>query len=307
MNLKGRGRKMNQIIECVPNVSEGRDQEKISELIKEVVSTEGVKLLDYSSDKDHNRTVITFVGDKEGVKEAAFKLIKKASEIIDMRYHKGEHPRIGAVDVVPFVPVKNVTMEECVQIARELGERVGKELNIPVYLYEEAATTPERKNLENIRRGEYEGFFEKIKQPEWKPDFGPSEMNPKSGAIVIGARNFLIAFNVNLGTNDIEIANKIAKAVRFSSGGYRYVKAMGVELRERGIVQVSMNLTDFNKTPIYRVFETIKAEASRYGVNVVGSEIIGLVPSKALLDVADYYLRLENFSMDMVLENRIYE
>jgi len=307
MNLKGRGRKMNQIIECVPNVSEGRDQEKISELIKEVVSTEGVKLLDYSSDKDHNRTVITFVGDKEGVKEAAFKLIKKASEIIDMRYHKGEHPRIGAVDVVPFVPVKNVTMEECVQIARELGERVGKELNIPVYLYEEAATTPERKNLENIRRGEYEGFFEKIKQPEWKPDFGPSEMNPKSGATVIGARNFLIAFNVNLGTNDIEIANKIAKAVRFSSGGYRYVKAMGVELKERGIVQVSMNLTDFNKTPIYRVFETIKAEASRYGVNVVGSEIIGLVPSKALLDVADYYLRLENFSMDMVLENRIYE
>ncbi|WP_043884131.1 glutamate formimidoyltransferase [Caldanaerobacter subterraneus] len=298
---------MNQIIECVPNVSEGRDQEKISELIKEVVSTEGVKLLDYSSDKDHNRTVITFVGDKEGVKEAAFKLIKKASEIIDMRYHKGEHPRIGAVDVVPFVPVKNVTMEECVQIARELGERVGKELNIPVYLYEEAATTPERKNLENIRRGEYEGFFEKIKQPEWKPDFGPSEMNPKSGATVIGARNFLIAFNVNLGTNDIEIANKIAKAVRFSSGGYRYVKAMGVELKERGIVQVSMNLTDFNKTPIYRVFETIKAEASRYGVNVVGSEIIGLVPSKALLDVADYYLRLENFSMDMVLENKIYE
>ncbi|NNG68229.1 glutamate formimidoyltransferase [Caldanaerobacter subterraneus] len=298
---------MNQIIECVPNVSEGRDQEKISELIKEVVSTEGVKLLDYSSDKDHNRTVITFVGDKEGVKEAAFKLIRKASEIIDMRYHKGEHPRIGAVDVVPFVPVKNVTMEECVQIARELGERVGKELNIPVYLYEEAATTPERKNLENIRRGEYEGFFEKIKQPEWKPDFGPSEMNPKSGATVIGARNFLIAFNVNLGTNDIEIANKIAKAVRFSSGGYRYVKAMGVELKERGIVQVSMNLTDFNKTPIYRVFETIKAEASRYGVNVIGSEIIGLVPSKALLDVADYYLRLENFSMDMVLENRIYE
>ncbi|MGB9780342.1 glutamate formimidoyltransferase [Caldanaerobacter sp.] len=298
---------MNQIIECVPNVSEGRDQGKISELIKEVVSTEGVKLLDYSSDKDHNRTVITFVGDKEGVKEAAFKLIKKASEIIDMRYHKGEHPRIGAVDVVPFIPVKNVTMEECVQVARELGERVGNELNIPVYLYEEAATTPERKNLENIRRGEYEGFFEKIKQPEWKPDFGPSEMNPKSGATVIGARNFLIAFNVNLGTNDIEIANKIAKAIRFSSGGYRYVKAMGVELKERGIVQVSMNLTDFNKTPIYRVFETIKAEASRYGVNVVGSEIIGLVPSKALLDVADYYLRLENFSMDIILENRIYE
>ncbi|MBE3591762.1 MAG: glutamate formimidoyltransferase [Thermoanaerobacter sp.] len=298
---------MNQIIECVPNFSEGRDQEKIAQLVKEVVSTEGVKLLDYSSDKDHNRTVITFCGDAKGVKEAAFKLIKKASEIIDMRYHKGEHPRIGATDVVPFIPVKNATMEECIQIAREVGEKVGRELSIPVYLYEEAATTPERKNLENIRRGEYEGFFEKIKQPEWKPDFGPSEMNPKSGATVIGARNFLIAYNVNLATDNIDIANKIAKAIRFSNGGYRYVKAMGVELRERGIVQVSMNLTDFKKTPIYRVFETIKAEALRYGVNVIGSEIIGLVPAKALFDVADYYLRIENFSENMVLENRIYE
>ncbi|ADD01727.1 glutamate formiminotransferase [Thermoanaerobacter italicus Ab9] len=298
---------MNQIIECVPNFSEGKDQEKIAQLVKEVVSTEGVKLLDYSSDKDHNRTVITFCGDAKGVKEAAFKLIKRASEIIDMRYHKGEHPRIGATDVVPFIPVKNVTMEECVQIAREVGERVGKELNIPVYLYEEAATTPERKNLENIRRGEYENFFEKIKQPEWKPDFGPQEMNPKSGATAIGARNFLIAYNVNLATDNIEIANKIAKAIRFSSGGYRYVKAIGVNLKERGIVQVSMNLTDFNKTPIYRVFETIKAEAERYGVNVIGSEIIGLVPAKALFDVADYYLRIENFSENMVLENKIYE
>ncbi|MFV9566881.1 glutamate formimidoyltransferase [Thermoanaerobacter mathranii] len=298
---------MNQIIECVPNFSEGKDQGKIAQLVKEVVSTEGVKLLDYSSDKDHNRTVITFCGDAKGVKEAAFKLIKRASEIIDMRYHKGEHPRIGATDVVPFIPVKNVTMEECVQIAREVGERVGKELNIPVYLYEEAATTPERKNLENIRRGEYENFFEKIKQPEWKPDFGPQEMNPKSGATAIGARNFLIAYNVNLATDNIEIANKIAKAIRFSSGGYRYVKAIGVNLKERGIVQVSMNLTDFNKTPIYRVFETIKAEAERYGVNVIGSEIIGLVPAKALFDVADYYLRIENFSENMVLENKIYE
>jgi glutamate formiminotransferase len=292
---------MDQIIECVPNFSEGRDQEKIAQLVKEVVSTEGVKLLDYSSDKDHNRTVITFCGDAKGVKEAAFKLIKKASEIIDMRYHKGEHPRIGATDVVPFIPVKNATMEECIQIAREVGERVGRELNIPVYLYEEAATTPERKNLENIRRGEYEGFFEKIKQPEWKPDFGPQEMNPKSGATVIGARNFLIAYNVNLATDNIDIANKIAKAIRFSSGGYRYVKAMGVELKERGIVQVSMNLTDFNKTPIYRVFEAIKAEASRYGLNVIGSEIIGLVPAKALFDVADYYLRIENFSENMAI------
>lgn len=298
---------MAKIIECVPNFSEGRDLEKVAQLVGEVVSTNGVKLLDYSSDKDHNRTVITFCGDEKGVKEAAFKLIKKASEIIDMRKHKGEHPRIGATDVVPFVPVKDATIEECVEIAKELGERVGSELNIPVYLYEEAASVPERKNLENIRRGEYENFFEKIKQPEWKPDFGPQVMNEKSGATVIGARNFLIAYNINLATDNIDIANRIAKAVRFSSGGYRYVKAMGVALKERGIVQVSMNLTNFNKTPIYRVFETVKCEAKRYGVNVVGSEIIGLVPAKALYDVADYYLRIENFSENMVLENRIYE
>lgn len=298
---------MAKIIECVPNFSEGRDQKKIAELVGEVVSTEGVKLLDYSSDKDHNRTVITFVGDAEGVKEAAFKLIKKASEIIDMRYHKGEHPRMGATDVVPFIPVKETTIEECIEIANELAKKAGEELNIPIYLYEEAATNPDRKNLENIRRGEYEGFFNKIKNPEWKPDFGPQEMNPKSGVTAIGARNFLVAYNVNLDTDNIEIANKISKAIRFSNGGYRFVKAMGVELKERGIVQVSMNLTNFNKTPIYRVFETIKAEASRYGVNVLGSEIIGLIPAKALYDVADYYLRIENFSESMVLENKIYE
>lgn len=298
---------MEKIIECVPNFSEGRDLEKVAQLVGEVVSTKGVKLLDYSSDRDHNRTVITFCGDAEGVKEAAFKLIQKASLIIDMRQHKGEHPRIGAADVVPFIPVKNATIEECVEIAKEVGERVGRELNIPVYLYEEAASVPERKNLENIRRGEYENFFEKIKQPEWKPDFGPQVMNEKSGATVIGARNFLIAYNINLATDNIDIANRIAKAVRFSSGGYRYVKAMGVALNERGIVQVSMNLTNFNKTPIYRVFETVKSEAERYGVNIVGSEIIGLVPAKALYDVANYYLRIENFSLNMVLENRIYE
>ncbi|MGB9678751.1 MAG: glutamate formimidoyltransferase [Thermoanaerobacteraceae bacterium] len=298
---------MAKIIECVPNFSEGRDQKKIAELVGEVVSTEGVKLLDYSSDKDHNRTVITFVGDAEGVKEAAFKLIKKASEIIDMRYHKGEHPRMGATDVVPFIPVKETTIDECIEIANELAKKAGEELNIPIYLYEEAATNSDRKNLENIRRGEYEGFFNKIKNPEWKPDFGPQEMNPKSGVTAIGARNFLVAYNVNLDTDNIEIANKISKAIRFSNGGYRFVKAMGVELKERGIVQVSMNLTNFNKTPIYRVFETIKAEASRYGVNVLGSEIIGLIPARALYDVADYYLRIENFSESMVLENKIYE
>lgn len=298
---------MKKIIECVPNISEGRDSKKIAELVAEVVAVKEVKLLDYSSDKDHNRSVITFCGDIEGLKEAAFNLAKKASEIIDMRLHRGEHPRIGALDVMPFIPVKNVTMDECVELAKEVGKRIGEELKIPVYLYEEAQTKPERKRLEDIRRGGYEHFFEKIKKPEWIPDFGPQEMNEKSGATVVGARHYLIAYNVNLSTDNIEIANKIAKAVRFSNGGYRYVKAMGVNLKERNIVQVSMNLTNFTKTPVYRVFETIKSEAARYGVNVISSELIGLIPAKALYDTAEYYLRMENFSYDKVIENRIYE
>lgn len=298
---------MKKIIECVPNISEGRDSKKIAELVAEVVAVKEVKLLDYSSDKDHNRSVITFCGDIEGLKEAAFNLAKKASEIIDMRLHRGEHPRIGALDVMPFIPVKNVTMDECVELAKEVGKRIGEELKIPVYLYEEAQTKPERKRLEDIRRGEYEHFFEKIKKPEWIPDFGPQEMNEKSGATVVGARHYLIAYNVNLSTDNIEIANKIAKAVRFSNGGYRYVKAMGVNLKERNIVQVSMNLTNFTKTPVYRVFETIKSEAAMYGVNVISSELIGLIPAKALYDTAEYYLRMENFSYDKVIENRIYE
>lgn len=298
---------MKKIIECVPNISEGRDSKKIAELVAEVVAVKEVKLLDYSSDKDHNRSVITFCGDIEGLKEAAFNLAKKASEIIDMRLHRGEHPRIGALDVMPFIPVKNVTMDECVELAKEVGKRIGEELKIPVYLYEEAQTKPERKRLEDIRRGGYEHFFEKIKKPEWIPDFGPQEMNEKSGATVVGARHYLIAYNVNLSTDNIEIANKIAKAVRFSNGGYRYVKAMGVNLKERNIVQVSMNLTNFTKTPVYRVFETIKSEAAMYGVNVISSELIGLIPAKALYDTAEYYLRMENFSYDKVIENRIYE
>lgn len=298
---------MEKIIECVPNFSEGKDSQKIAKLVSEVVSVKGVKLLDYSMDKDHNRTVITFCGDVDGIKEAAFNLAKKASEIIDMRYHKGEHPRIGALDVMPFIPVKNVTMDECVDIAREVGKRIGEELNIPVYLYEEAQLNPKRRNLEDIRRGEYEHFFEKIKMPEWTPDFGPQEMNEKSGATVIGARQYLIAYNVNLGTNNIDIAKKIAKAVRFSGGGFRYLKAIGVNLKDRNIVQVSMNFTNYEKTPVFRVFEAIKREAHRYGVNVIGSELIGLIPAKALYDAAEYYLMMENFSYDKVIENRIYE
>lgn len=296
---------MEKIIECVPNFSNGRDPKILSELVAEVVSCKDVKLLDYSQDRDYNRSVITFCGGIDGVKTVSFNLAKRASQLIDMRNQKGEHPRIGATDVIPFIPIKNVTMEECIEISKEVGRRIGEELKIPVYLYEESQSNPIRKRLEDIRRGEYEHFFEKIKKDEWKPDYGPQIMNEKSGATVIGGRNYLIAYNVNLSTNNIEIADRIAKSIRYSSGGLRYVKAIGVKLKERNIVQVSMNLTNFEKTPIYRVFEMIKNEASRYGVIVTGSEIIGLIPSQALFDVAEYYLRFENFSYNKVIENRI--
>jgi len=298
---------MPKLVECIPNFSEGRNKEVVERIVDEVRRVEGVKLLDYSSDKDHNRSVVTFVGTPEAVKEAAFNACKKASELIDMRVHKGEHPRVGATDVIPFVPISEVTMQDCVEIAREVGKRIGEELNIPVYLYEEAATSPHRQNLADIRKGQYEGFFEKIKKPEWKPDFGPSEVNEKSGVTVVGARFPLVAFNVNLGTNDINIANNIAKVVRHIGGGLRYVKAIGVELKERNIVQVSMNLVNYEKTAIYRAFELVKVEAKRYGVPVIGSEIIGLVPLKALMDCAEYYLQIENFSLDQILEKKIFE
>ena len=232
----------------------------------------------------------------------------KCVELIDMNKHKGEHPRMGAIDVVPFVPVYNVTMEECVKLAHEFAKEFAEKSGVPCFMYEEAATRPDRKNLADVRRGEFEGLKEEIgKNPDRVPDYGPNRIHPTAGATAVGARFFLIAFNVNLGTSDIEIAKKIAKAVRYSSGGYRYVKAMGFELKERGIVQVSMNLTNYKKTPIFRVFETIKNEAERYGVPVVGSEIVGLVPLEALVEVADYYLRLENFSMEQILEKRLIE
>ena len=298
---------MAKIIECVPNFSEGIDKKKIEAIVDGVRKTEGVKLLDYSSDKDHNRSVVTFVGSPEGVLEAAFNLTKIASETIDMTLHHGEHPRMGAVDVIPFIPVSEVTMEECIEIANRLGERIGRELSIPVYLYEEAAKCEGRKNLADVRRGQYEGFFEKIKKEEWRPDFGPCVMNVKSGAVAVGARVPLVAFNVNLGTNNIDIANNIAKKVRFIGGGLRCVKAMGVKLQDRDIVQVSMNLVNYEKTAVYRAFEMVKMEAKRYGVPVVGSEVIGLTPMKALIDCAEYYLQIENFSMDQILENRISE
>lgn len=298
---------MAKLVECVPNFSEGRNKEVIEKIVDEVRKTDGVKLLDYCSDKDHNRSVVTFIGEPQNVKEAAFKLIAKAAELIDMSKHSGAHPRMGATDVVPFIPIRDITTEECVQIAKELGKKVGDELNIPVYLYEDAATAPERQNLANIRKGQYEGFFEKIKKPEWKPDFGPCEMNKKSGATVIGARFPLIAYNVNLGTDNIEIANAIAKKIRHISGGLRYAKAVGVMLTERNIAQVSINMVNYEKTAVYTIQEMVKMEAKRYGVPVVGAEVIGLIPMKALIDCAEYYLQIENFDIKQVLETNLSE
>ncbi len=298
---------MSKLIECVPNFSEGRNKPVIEKIVDEVRKTEGVKLLDYSSDEDHNRTVVTMVGSPEGIELAAFNLAKRASELIDMSIHQGGHPRMGATDVVPFIPISDVIMEECIEIAKRVGKRIGEELNIPVYLYEDAASTVNRKNLAEVRKGQYEGFFDKIKKDEWKPDYGPIQMNVKSGCTAVGARVPLVAFNVNLGTNNLEIADSIAKKVRFIGGGLRFVKAMGVKLEDRGIVQVSMNLVNYEKTAVYRAYEMVKMEANRYGVNVVGSEVIGLLPMKALIDTAEYYLQIENFSMDQILEKRVAE
>lgn len=293
-----------KIIECVPNFSEGRNIENINKILDAIKGVEGIKVLDYEHDKDHNRTVVTFIGTPENIAEAAFRGCKKASELIDLNVHKGEHPRMGATDVIPFIPVSDVSMKEGVSIAEKLGERIWKELKIPIYLYEEAAKTPERKNLANVRKGEFEWLKENIeKRP---PDFG-DKIHPTAGATAVGAREFLIAFNVNLGTNDLSIAKKIAKAVRFKSGGLRYVKALGFEIKERGIVQVSMNLTNYKKTPVHKVFEMIKSEANRYGVSIIESEVIGLAPMDSLIDVADFYLKLENFKKEQIFERRIWE
>ncbi len=297
---------MSKLVECVPNFSEGRDPKVIAEILAEIESVDGAQLLDQEMDKDHNRAVVTLVGEPEPVKEAAFRAIAKAAQLIDMEKHTGEHPRMGATDVCPFIPISGLTMEECVQLARELGERVGKELEIPVYLYEAAATRPERENLADVRRGEYEGIRDSIAtDPNRKPDFGPSKTHPRAGAIAIGARPFLIAFNVYLDTQNLQIAKDIANAIRHAEGGYRYVKAMGFEIKERRQVQISMNLVNYPKTPIFRVFETIKSEARRYGVAVVGSEIVGLTPLRAITRTADFYLQLENFKMNQVLEYKL--
>ena len=296
---------MKKIIESVPNFSEGRREEVVLEIVKQAEETNNVWVFDWSMDKDHNRSVVTIVGDPDAVAEAAFKMAKKASELIDLRHHTGAHPRMGAVDVIPFVPIKNSSMEECVEISKKVGKRIGEELSIPVYLYEKSATSPERANLSNIRKGQFEGFFEKIKSPQWAPDFGPNTVHPSAGVVAVGAREYLIAFNVNLRTTDVEIANKIAKAVRYSSGGYRFVKAMGVALREKGMVQVSMNMTNYKKTPLFRVFETIKREAQRYGVEVAGSEIIGMIPMDTLVKTMNFYLGIDDFTDERVIENRL--
>lgn len=298
---------MAKLVQCVPNFSVGRDKETLETILDEIRRVENVKLLDYSMDKDHNRSVVTMLGEPEAVLEAAFGAIKRASEVIDMTQHQGEHPRMGATDVVPFIPISDVTMEECVELSKKLGEKVGTELGISVYLYEKSASSPSRENLADVRKGQYEGMGEKLKAEGWTPDFGPAELNTKAGVTAIGARMPLVAYNINLGTNNLDVAKKIAKAIRAKTGGFTYCKALGLEITERDIVQVSINMVDYTKTPLFRVFDTVEREAQRYGVNVIGSEIIGLVPMEALIDTADYYLRLEGFDKSQILEKRMAE
>jgi glutamate formiminotransferase len=298
---------MDKIMECVPNFSEGRNKEKIEKITDSFRGKNNVKLLNYSGDEDHNRSVITVVGEPESLKAAVIEAIGKAIELIDMTQHHGQHPRMGAVDVVPFIPIKNATMDEAVALSKEVAQEVSERFGLPVFLYEKSASAPYRENLAAVRKGEFEGMAEKITLPEWIPDFGPAKCHPTAGVVAIGARMPLVAYNINLDTDKLDVAQDIARKIRHVSGGYRFVKAMGVELIDRKQVQVSINMTDFTRTALYRVFETVRFEARRYGVNVVGSEIVGLVPMEALIDSAAYYLGLENFSIDQVLEARIME
>jgi glutamate formiminotransferase len=291
----------------VPNISEGRDHGTIEAIVAVLRQTPGVLVLDVDPDADHHRTVITCVGEPSPVETAIVRFVGKAVELIDLTKHSGEHPRMGAVDVIPFVPLRGVTKAECVELARRVGQAIWERFKVPVYLYEEAATRPERRDLAVIRKGEFEHFPQKICEPDWTPDFGGRTVHPTAGVSAVGVRPPLIAFNVNLGTNNLEIAKNIAKAVRGSDGGLRYVKALGFALEERRIVQVSMNLINFEKTPIFQVFELVKREAERWGVPVVGSEIVGLVPQAALVQAAEYLLRLENFHQNQILENRLAE
>ena len=295
---------MAKLVEFVPNFSEGRDKEKVEKIVDAARKIKDLKILDYSSDEDHNRSVVTIIGSPEAVTQAAIDMAKVAISVIDMRTHEGAHPRFGAVDVVPFTPVSDVTMEECVAIANTVGKAYG-EMGIPVYLYEDACTKEDRRNLASVRKGQYEGFFEKIKDPNWVPDYGPAEMNEVSGCSAVGARAALVAFNVNLDTDRFEVADAIAKKIRHIGGGLRFVKAMGVKLEERNQVQVSMNLVNYEKSAVYQAFDMIKMEARRYGVNIVGSEVIGTVPMRSLLMAAEYYLQIKNFDMNQILEKRL--
>jgi glutamate formiminotransferase len=297
-----------QLIECVPNFSEGRDARKIDAIVESILAVPEVVLLDRESDADHNRSVVTFVGPPAAVADAGFRCVEKAVELIDLRTHTGAHPRIGAADVVPFIPIEGVTVEECVRLAERVGQQIWDRLRVPVYFYEAAARRPERTNLENIRRGQFEALVKEMGVvPERAPDCGEPVCHPSAGAVVVGARKFLIAYNVNLGTPDVGIAKKIAKTIRFSTGGFRFVKSMGVMLTSRNLAQVSINLTDFEQTPLHLVYETVKREAERWGVPVVGSEIVGLIPKKAIEMSAEYFVRFENFRPELVLENRIAE
>jgi glutamate formiminotransferase len=292
------------LIECIPNVSEGRRTEVLDKCAARVRDA-GVRLLDVKPDASHNRTVFTFAGEPDAVVAAVYALFDEAVKAIDLRQHSGEHPRMGAVDVVPFVPIEGATMADCVAVAKTVGAEVARRFGVPVFLYEDAASTPARKNLEDIRRGEFEGLAAKMQKPEWRPDYGPAAPHASAGASVIGARMPLIAYNINLATNRLDVAKKIATAVRQSTGGLRFCKAMGIELSDRGIVQVSMNLTNFEKTPVFRVFELVKREAARYGVTVLESEIVGLIPSAALTASAAWYLQLDGFSEDQILETKL--
>ena len=293
------------IIECVPNISEGRRADVIDGIAASLKAIPNLRVLDVQSDASHNRSVFTLAGDAAAMSAGIPALFAGAVAAIDLRSHKGEHPRLGAVDVVPFIPIDGVTMAECVTLAKAIAEDVAARFQLPIYLYEEASSNPARRNLEDIRRGEFEGLAAKMAKSEWAPDYGPAAPHPTAGASVIGARMPLIAYNINLATDRLEVAKKIASAIRMSSGGLRYVKAMGIPLEDRGIVQVSMNLTNYEKTPIFRVFDLVKREAARYGVNVLESEIVGLVPSAALTQAAEYFLQLEGFTAGQVLENKL--
>ncbi len=301
---------MAQIIESIPNISEGRRPEVVEACVDQIRTTPGCTLLDYSSDESHNRSVITYIGDAAAVEEASIKLVKKAVELIDLNHHTGEHPRMGAVDVMPFLPIKDCTTEDCIELSKKVGKRIADEAGVPVFLYEQSATRPERQNLVKIRKGQFEGMAEKVQEPDWEPDFGGRRIHPTAGVMAVGARPPLVAFNVYLDTDDVQIAKNIAKIIRQKDGGFDCVKSMGFEIEDeetgKKYAQVSCNMTNFEVTPLYRVVETVKFEAARYGAHVLKTEVIGLVPMKAMVDCAAYYMQTVDFDFQkQVLENSI--